>query len=40
MRNDIKMKENIKKLQFYESNSKIVQSAQPYLIVFLKKSFF
>ena len=26
--NDIKMKENIKKLQFYESNSKIVQSAQ------------
>ena len=32
------MKENIKKLQFYESNSKIVQSAV-YLIVFPKNLF-
>ena len=38
--NDIKMKENIKKLQFYESNSKIVQSAQIIFDSLPKKSIF
>ena len=39
-RNDLKMKENIKKLQFYESNSKIIQSAQIILDCLPKKSIF
>jgi hypothetical protein len=37
---DLKMKENIKKLQFYESNSKIIQSAQVILDSLPNKSFF
>ena len=37
---DIKMKENIKELQFYESNSKIIQSAQIIFDSLPTKSFF